>query len=325
MQGQPHKVPVAPIAAASLGIALFTLMDVLMKDVGIAIGAYNALLWRGLIGTGIMGLAFFGMRKPWPSHTVLRVHVQRSLVMVAMALAWFWAIIRLPLAEAIAMSFIAPLIALYFASLMLGERIRRAAIVGSLLSLAGVIIIIGGRLGREAMDGEALWGIAAVLLSAVLYAYNLVLARRQAQVAGPVEIAFFQNLLASSFLLVAVPLLVVLWNAPAGIIPAYWPAPAPVPRLALPGPALLWMAAGASMLTVTSLLLLSWANARAEAQVLIPIEYTAFLWAAILGWLYFAEPLTSATILGTLLIVAGCILAARTAREPHNSKAAETA
>ena len=36
-------------------------------------------------------------------------------------------------------------------------------------------------------------GIAAILLSAVLYAYNLILQRQQALIAGPIEIAFFQN------------------------------------------------------------------------------------------------------------------------------------
>ena len=69
--------------------------------------------------------------------------------------------------------------------------------------------------------------------------------------------------------------------------------------------------AGAALLAFGSLLLLSWAYARAEAQILIPIEYTAFLWAAILGWLMFREPLTITTLAGAALIVAGCILAAR--------------
>ena len=58
-------------------------------------------------------------------------------------------------------------------------------------------------------------------------------------------------------------------------------------------------------------MLLSWAYARAQAKILIPVEYTAFIWAGILGWLIFAEQPTSATLLGTALIVAGCLVAAR--------------
>jgi S-adenosylmethionine uptake transporter len=41
------------------------------------------------------------------------------------------------------------------------------------------------------------------------------------------------------------------------------------------------------------------------------VEYTAFLWAAVLGWLWFGEPLAWQTIAGTALIVAGCLIAAR--------------
>jgi S-adenosylmethionine uptake transporter len=62
----------------------------------------------------------------------------------------------------------------------------------------------------------------------------------------------------------------------------------------------------------TSLLaigLLAWAYARAEAQVLLPVEYTAFIWAALLGWLMFDESLSPTTYAGTALIVAGCIIA----------------
>ncbi len=79
-----------------------------------------------------------------------------------------------------------------------------------------------------------------------------------------------------------------------------WPAPGSLAIIAL--------AAG---LAVTALLLLSWAYARAEAQVLVPTEYTGFLWAALFGWLYFGERVTPAIVGGALLIVAGCWIAAR--------------
>ncbi|MBL7373673.1 EamA/RhaT family transporter, partial [Escherichia coli] len=74
-------------------------------------------------------------------------------------------------------------------------------------------------------------------------------------------------------------------------LPAPWllvaPAPGQWPLVAL-----------AAALAVASLLLLSWAYARAEAQVLLTVEYTAFIWAAIMGWLFFREPLTLVTVAG---------------------------
>ena len=67
----------------------------------------------------------------------------------------------------------------------------------------------------------------------------------------------------------------------------------------------------AASLAITSLLILSWAYARAEASYLAATEYTAFLWAALFGWLVFSEPLSPFTVAGAALIVAGCILTAR--------------
>jgi S-adenosylmethionine uptake transporter len=55
---------------------------------------------------------------------------------------------------------------------------------------------------------------------------------------------------------------------------------------------------------------LSWAYARAEAQALLPIEYTAFVWGALVGWWWFDEAVTLATVLGVILIIAACWIAA---------------
>ena len=58
-------------------------------------------------------------------------------------------------------------------------------------------------------------------------------------------------------------------------------------------------------------MLLSWAYGRAEAQFLVPLEYTAFIWAAIVGWIAFSEQVTVPMLAGVTLIVAGCLYATR--------------
>ena len=73
--------------------------------------------------------------------------------------------------------------------------------------------------------------------------------------------------------------------------------------------------AGAA-LAVGAALFLSWAYARAEAQVLVPIEYTGFLWAAFFGWIAFGERVTPSTVLGAVLIVVGCWIATRRQKAP---------
>src|SRR3546814_13174451 len=99
---------------------------------------------------------------------------------------FFWALARLPIAEAIALAFVAPLMALYMAAIFLGEKIGPRSIAASLLGLAGVIVIVAGKLGSDYSD-EALWAVGAVFLSALFYAYNLILPRRQAKMAVPME------------------------------------------------------------------------------------------------------------------------------------------
>ena len=58
------------------------------------------------------------------------------------------------------------------------------------------------------------------------------------------------------------------------------------------------------------MLLLAWAYARADAQALVPLEYSCFLWAALFGWLIFRESLGLPVLIGAALIVAGCWIAA---------------
>ena len=284
--------PILPFIAAAAGIATFSMMDATMKGASIAAGVYSALLLRCAFGTVLMLPVWLLSGARWPATAVLRIHLLRSTVVTGMALLFFWGLVRLPIAEAIALSFIAPLIALYLAAVVLGEIIRTQAVVASLLGLSGVIIIVAARLGGDALNEQSAWGIASVLGSAVLYAWNLVLQRQQAQIAKPQEIALFQNLLVASILGLAAPWLL------------HWPSASALRDIAI-----------AAALAGISLLLLSWAYARAEAQALLPIEYTGFAWAALFGWLMFGEPVGLATLAGVVLIVSGSWIAARRASQ----------
>ncbi|MGL4542288.1 MAG: EamA/RhaT family transporter, partial [Polymorphobacter sp.] len=59
--------------------------------------------------------------------------------------------------------------------------------------------------------------------------------------------------------------------------------------------------------------LLSRAYARADAQTLAPLEFTALPWAAALGWLFFNESVAPAIWLGGGIIAAACIWSSRAA------------
>jgi S-adenosylmethionine uptake transporter len=276
-----------PVAVAALAIALFSTMDALMKGLSLAIGTYNALLWRTLTGASIAGAFFIWRRCAWPGRAAMRVHLIRGIMSSVMAILFFWGLARVPMAQAIALAFVAPLISLYLAAVILKERIDRSAILASLLGFLGVIVILASQMEAD-LGPDALRGSIAVLGSAGLYAWNIILMRQQAQIAQPLEIAFFTSLIMGSCFLLLAPFLAV---PPGG---------AQLPAILL-----------AAILAFVSLMLFSWAYARAEAQRLAPVEYTGFIWAALLGFVFFAEPVRWPTLVGAAMIVAACLLAAR--------------
>jgi S-adenosylmethionine uptake transporter len=274
-------------AVACVGIAVFSSMDAVVKGLALAIGTYNTLLWRSFAGVAVSGGPWLATRPMRPSNRAMRLHVERGVVSAVMAVLFFWGLARTPMAQAIALTFIAPLIAQGLAVVLLKERMQRGAVIGSLLAFGGVLVILAGQAVAK-LGPDALRGALSVLLSAVCYAYNIILMRQQAQVADPYEVAFFQNLVVALCLALAIPWL--------GELPGRHHAP---------------MIILAAVLASVSLVLLSWAYARAEASYLAPVEFTAFIWASFWGWMAFAEHVSLLTLLGAALIVGGCWLAAR--------------
>ena len=288
----PPRSPLLPIVIALIGIASFGVMDGLMKVATLALGAYGAMFWRNMAGTLIMLPVWLRRGNGWPKRESMKLHLLRSAISGVLATLFFYGLARTPIGEAMALTFIAPLIALYLAAFLLGETVSRRAVIGSLIGLVGVMVIAIGKFSGN-YTAESIQGLIALLVSATLYAWYLVLQRQQSQLACPEEIAFFQTFLVFCMLGIG----------------AWWFAPLP----ALGD----WrVLIGSAVLSLSSLMLLSWAYARAEAQVLVPLEYTGFISAALFGWLVFHEELTWRTMFGVTLIVAGCLLASRR-DEPH--------
>lgn len=277
-----------PFMVALLAVAVLTLMDGFIKTASLAVGAYSTLVLRGALAFAMTG-GIWALQNPrWPHRATLKVHLQRGVVGTFTALTFFSALVHLPMAEAIALSFISPLMALALAALVLKEKVGRPAIVAAVLGLAGVIVILSGKIGREPLSEDAAIGLVLLLMSAILYAWNLILQRQQAQLAGPLEITTFQSALMVLVLLPAAP-----WFLTMPQTMAVW------------GATLI-----AAVLGVIGLLCFAWAYARAEAQVLVPVEYSGFVWAALFGWVMFGEPVELATLAGAVLIVTGCWIGA---------------
>jgi S-adenosylmethionine uptake transporter len=280
--------PVQGFIAALGAVAVLSIMDAAMKHLVLVIGLVAVSVWRSLTNLALSALLYLPGRKSWPSRKILLIHVARGFIVMVMAALFFWGIGRVPLAQAIALSFIAPLIAMLLAAATLDERIGAASIIGALAAFAGVIVIVVGQV-RAHLGGDVLLGFAAILASALCYAFNIVLMRHQALAAEPLEINFFQSLVVMALWLLVIPV--------AGL-PGW------------PGAQWLWITV-AALLSTSGTLLFAWAYARGPASYLAVTEYSGFLWASLMGWLVFRERVSPTTLTGAALIVGGCLVAAR--------------
>lgn len=285
---RPIDPTLAAFAVAVIGVGALSAMDVAMKSLSIAAGAFAALSWRSLAAAALVAVPYLSTRKRWPTGVAMRLHLARGAIMVPMSFLFFWGLARVPIAQAIALAFVAPLLALGLAAMILKEPIGRRMLAGSTLAFGGVLLIFVGQAQAE-LGSDAMLGSLAILGSALIYAFNIILMRQQALQARPLEIAFFQFVVgAAGFWTIAG--LSGLPDFPAGD----------------------WTAlAAATILSIIGMLLLAWAYARAGAAYLATSEYTGFLWAMLFGWIVFAERVSPFTLSGAVLIVGGCWLAAR--------------
>ena len=289
-----RQQPLLAFAVALLAIGALSAMDAVMKALSLAIGAFATLAWRQVLAVLLLAPLYLALRKQWPTRAAMKLHLLRGVLMVPMSLLFFWGLARVPMAQAIALTFVAPLIALVLAALFLKEPVGPRMAGGSLLAFVGVVTIFIGQ-GQAELGREAFLGSIAILGSALCYAVNIVVMRSQAMQARPLEIAFFQFLITGAGFWLVTPF-VGSPDYPAGEEAA----------LVL-----------ATLLSIAGMLLLAWAYARAGAAYLSSSEYSAFLYAMVLGWLVFGETVSLFTLGGAALIVAGCVLAARTRKIEH--------
>jgi len=258
-----------------------------MKTLALELGVFSALLWRAVFLVPFGAALYFKSRPARPSRRAMQFHLARGVLSLFMALLFFWGLTQIPIAQATGLSFISPIIALWLSTVLLHEQPHRRAYLGALLALTGVFIMLSEELSQTSESSSL--GVLAVLASAGLYGYSLILQRQQALVATPLEISFIQTSITAIILFASAVFIEV---RPLSMELAVYPATA-------------------AALALSALICFSWAYRRAPASHLVNMEYSAFAWAAFIGWIWFKEPLSIETVLGTILIVIGCIVAAR--------------
>jgi S-adenosylmethionine uptake transporter len=277
---------VSPLLIAVGGVAALCAMDAVMKHVVASLHPLTATFMRSLLSLAFAVPLWVMAGRPRLTRDVLRAHAIRGAVMAFSATAFFWALTVLPLAEAVVLSFVAPLIIPFIAWALLKERPRLANLTAGLVGFVGVLITTQGA-PESADTPERTFGILLMLAAAVAWAASLVLLRGRASRDGPAIVILMGG---------AVPALLL---SPFALAVGQAPEAEP----------LAWLIAAAA-LTCAGVWMLTRAYARAEAQVLAPLEYTALAWAALFGWLFFNELPRLQVWIGAAIIIAACLYVA---------------
>lgn len=275
-----------PALVLTLAIVAGSAMDATIKW----LGQHNHILLVGFARYALSAVFSFGIwahaGRPVITAEMWRAHGLRGFVIAGTAMTFFWALTVLPLAEAVTLSFIYPLIVPFVAWAMLGEQVRPSSLLAAAIGFAGVIVAMQGAPAAAESPQHTL-GVVAVLVSAALFSVAMVLLRARARSDGAPIVGLMTSLIPG--LIVAGPALVF----------------SPPPR-AEDWPVFVLMGA----LAAGFMYLMAKAYAKAEAQQLAPIHYTEFLWASAIGFIVFHETPRIQIYAGAALIIAACLFAA---------------
>lgn len=207
------------------------------------------------------------------THSLSR-QLLRGLLMVTTTVLFFTVLGRLPIAEATALNFVAPLFLMAIAPWLLGEPHRLHRWLGVLAGFVGVLIIV--RPGSQ-LDPV---GVALGLLTALVFALFQVVTRRLAQ-DDPLTTNYYGGLFGTVALTLALPWV---WQTPELSLPQW----------------LLLISTGATGFLGHWLQIMAYS--RAQATLLAPFSYLQIIAAAGLGWLVFDQLPGLVTGLGVALI-----------------------
>ena len=275
--------PTALLQAAA-GIGALCLMDAIVKHLAVDTPVTVITLGRYVTGTAFALAVWQWQGRPAITRAMLPLHLVRGVLIASMAFAFYWSLKTLPLAEAITLSFIAPLLVPPFASLLLGERMQPRFVAAGALGFLGVMVTVQG---APRFDGDRLVAHGAVLYEAVAYAGAAVLLRARAASDGATIITLM-----------------------GALIPMIILSPIALTAEPVDTSAIGWLVAMGAIGNL-GMQLLSRAYARIEAQVLAVMEFTALPFAALFGWVFFAEPVRLQVWAGAAVILAACLWAGR--------------
>ncbi|MGY6634727.1 MAG: DMT family transporter [Alkalilacustris sp.] len=268
------------IAAICAGVALLVVNDAIAKLLTDRYDPVQIIFLRNLIAVPMIAAGAVLLRGPAALRTRHPgLHAARGVLMLLGAYLYFSSLQFMPLAEATALIFSAPIFITALSVPLLGEAVGWRRWGAVLLGFVGVLVVV--QPGGAGFQPAAFLPVAA----AAFYALFMISARW----IGPGEGMWTMMLYVVLFpMIYAAPFALALW---APVAPGDW-----------------GMFIAIAVLGSLGITLIGQAFRLAPAAVVAPFDYTALVWAALLGWLIWGDVLGVSTLAGALIIATSGVI-----------------
>ncbi len=280
--------PTNAVKAISLKVAsalIFAVMAALVRYLGTAYPIGQVVFFRSAFAIVPVVVIYAWRRELEAAIRMGRPfgHAGRGLTAIGGMFCNFSALARLPIVDATAISFAAPLITVAMAAAVLKERVRIYRWSAVIVGFIGVLVMVAPHLdigGTAASAGGAV-GAAFGITGAFFNAASVIQTRHLTKSETTSSIVFYFSLICALAGLVTWPFG---WNTPSGSELA-----------ALIG---IGICGGLAHIVLTE------SYRWAPASLVAPFDYTSMLWALVLGYLAFGELPTMLVFLGAAIIAA---------------------
>lgn len=266
-------------------VAIFVAMATLVKYASTSVPSYQAAFFRSLFAIPVVAsyLAVRGRLREGLRVTSVQAHFWRGLIGSCGMLVGFTALSLLPLPDATAIGYAAPLLVVIFSAMFLDEPVRMFRFTAVIAGLVGVMIVLAPRLTllHGTPDTRDVLGAGAALAGAGIAALMQIYVRRLVQTETTTSIVFWFSV--SSTLVTALT------------FPLGWVMPEGKALAALISAGLL---GGLAQVFLTA------SYRYANPAVLAPFEYASMVLALIASALVFQEIPTVTTLIGAGVIIA---------------------
>ena len=263
------------------------IIDVFAKLLGQSFHPVEVSLMRFVMQTLLMApLVIWAHQWHVPKGTLI-MQFARGVLLAIATVSFFAALQHLPMAEAISIFFVQPLILTGLSAIFLGEQIRQRRIVAIIIGLVGVLIIL--------QPSVVMFGLPALfpLAAAFAMAGYVTITRQLAGKAHPYQMQFVVGLTATVALGVTMLL---------GQIFEF-----PKMDFIIPNSKHIEWIIYMGLVSTIGHIFIVWAANNAPASVLAPFQYTEIISTVILGYMVFGDLPAKSTVFGVSIIISSGI------------------